>query len=197
MNIRNRIKEMRIVKPDEVIPNSKNWRTHPQAQRDALRGVLAQVGIAAPVIAYETAEGLKLIDGHERMTVGVPFPAIILDVNDAEADVLLATFDPISAMADADADQLDKLLRDVSSDSPAVMAMLDELAKKNGLYNTSGTPDIDELEDEFGEFDESTFWPEITLKISPATEERFKKLFPTIEGENDDQKLSNLLDLME
>lgn len=134
MNIRNRIKELRVVTPDEVSPNPRNWRTHPQAQRDALRGVLAQVGIAAPVIAYETPNGLMLIDGHERMTVGVPFPAVILDVNDAEADFLLATFDPLTSMAQADTESLDALLREISTDSPAVSAMLDELATDAGLY---------------------------------------------------------------
>jgi hypothetical protein len=127
MNIRNRIKEFRTVTPDEVAPNPKNWRTHPQGQRDALRGVLADVGIAAPVIAYETPDGLMLIDGHERMTVGVPFPCAILDVTEAEANTLLATFDPLGAMAETDSTALDALLREVSTDSPAVIQMWDEL----------------------------------------------------------------------
>jgi hypothetical protein len=133
MNIRNRIKAFRTVTPDEVAPNPRNWRTHPQAQRDALRGVLADVGIAAPVIAYETPQGLMLIDGHERMTVGVPFPCAILDVSEAEANTLLATFDPLGAMAQTDSAALDSLLREVSSDSPAVMAMLAELAEGAGV----------------------------------------------------------------
>lgn len=136
MQIRNRILETRLVAPDEVAPNTRNWRTHPQAQRDALRGVLADIGIAAPVIAYHSARvggGLVLIDGHERMTVGVPFPCAILDVSDAEADTLLATFDPLGAMAETDGAALDALLRDVSTDSPAVQAMLDELAQAAGI----------------------------------------------------------------
>ena len=133
MNIRNRIKELRVVTPDEVAPNPRNWRTHPQAQRDALRGVLAQVGIAAPVIAYESPTGLMLIDGHERMTLGVPFPAVILDVNEQEAAVLLATFDPLTSMAETNAEALDALLREVSTDSPAVAQMLEELAQNAGI----------------------------------------------------------------
>jgi hypothetical protein len=147
MNIRNRIKAFRTVTPDEVAPNPRNWRTHPQAQRDALRGLLAQVGIVAPVIAYETPNGLMLIDGHERMTVGVPFPCAILDVNEDEANTLLATFDPLTALAGTDAEALDALLRDVSTDSPALTQMLADLANEAGLYaDKSGTPD-DELPD--------------------------------------------------
>jgi hypothetical protein len=147
VNIRNRIKEYREVSPDEVAPNPRNWRLHPDAQREALRGVLADVGIAAPVIAYhsEAHGGLMLIDGHERMTVGVPFPAVILDVSDAEAATLLAIFDPLAAMAGTDAAQLEALLHEVSTDSPALAAMLDALAQEAGIV----APDI-----EFKEYDE-------------------------------------------
>lgn len=126
MNIRNRIKELRTVSPEDVAPNPRNWRAHPQNQRDALRGVLAQVGIAAPVIAYETPEGLTLIDGHERMTVGVPFPCVILDVTEEEADVLLATFDPIGAMAETNRAKLEELLRTTSLESASVALMLNQ-----------------------------------------------------------------------
>lgn len=145
MNIRNRIIEQRLVTPDEVAPNPRNWRMHPQAQRDAIRGILGQVGIAAPVIAYYSARAgnrLMLIDGHERMTVGVPFPCAILDVDDAEADTLLATFDPITTMATANNEALDALLRDVTTDSPALTQMLAELAEDVGLY--ADTPTITE-----------------------------------------------------
>ena len=145
MNIRNRIIEQRLVTPDEVAPNPRNWRTHPQSQRDAIRGILGQVGIAAPVIAYYSARAgnrLMLIDGHERMTVGVPFPCAILDVDDAEADTLLATFDPITTMATANNEALDALLRDVTTDSPALTQMLAELAEEVGLY--ADTPTITE-----------------------------------------------------
>lgn len=197
MNIRNRIKEMRVVDPSEVMPNPKNWRTHPQAQRDALRGILAQVGIAAPVIAYETPQGLKLIDGHERMTVGVPFPAVILDVTDAEADILLATFDPITSLAEADANMLDSLLREISTDSPAISQMLDDLAKKSGLYNIDGTPDLDELDNEYGEYDETTFWPELKIKLAPDIMERWNATLKGMDGDTDSEKVAALLDILD
>jgi len=130
MQIRNRIMEQRLVHPDEVAPNPRNWRVHPQHQRDALRGVLAEVGIVAPVIAYhsERAGGqLMLVDGHERMTIGVPFPCVILDVSDSEADKLLATFDPITSLATANAKALEELVASFELESPAVSGMLDAL----------------------------------------------------------------------
>jgi hypothetical protein len=67
VNIRDRIKELRRVPADQLQPNPKNWRKHPESQANALRGVLAEVGIASAVLARETPEGgLMLIDGHLR-----------------------------------------------------------------------------------------------------------------------------------
>ena len=34
--------------PLEFLANPKNWRTHPAAQQDALRGVLAEIGYGPP-----------------------------------------------------------------------------------------------------------------------------------------------------
>jgi len=56
VQIRDRIKELRRVPASELLPNPKNWRTHPVAQQDALRGVLAEVGYADALIARETPE---------------------------------------------------------------------------------------------------------------------------------------------
>ncbi len=44
MKIRDRIKELRRVPAKELIPNPKNWRTHPDRQRNVLKGILAEVG---------------------------------------------------------------------------------------------------------------------------------------------------------
>src|SRR5262249_32866126 len=67
--IRDRIQEFRRVPARELLDNDGNPRRHPQAQRDALRGVLEQVGIADALVAYysERKGGqLVLIDGHLR-----------------------------------------------------------------------------------------------------------------------------------
>jgi hypothetical protein len=135
MNIRDRVKELRRVKASDLIPNEKNWRTHPQAQADALRGVLAEIGYAGALLAYETPAGLKLIDGHLRAetTPDSIVPVLVLDVDDAEAAKILATHDPLGSMATADAARLDDLLREVTTGSDAVQSLLDELASQNPL----------------------------------------------------------------
>ena len=149
MKIRDRIKELRRVKASELIPNPKNWRTHPIAQQDALKGILAEVGFAGAVLARELDDGtLMLIDGHMRAeaTTDQEIPVLILDVDEAESDKLLATFDPIAAMAESDAHALDALLRNVDTGSESLQKMLADLAEGAGLYQ-----DKEVVEDEVPE----------------------------------------------
>jgi hypothetical protein len=137
MNIRNRVKSLRMVPASDLRPNPKNWRTHPKAQQDALRGVLAEVGLADACLARELPDGsLMLIDGHLRAeTLGDgDVPVLILDVNEAEADKILATLDPLAAMADSDAAKLDELLRNVDTGSEALQMLLTATAAQAGLY---------------------------------------------------------------
>tara|TARA_Y100000310_G_scaffold55170_1_gene50563 strand:+ start:1003 stop:1776 length:774 start_codon:yes stop_codon:yes gene_type:complete len=130
MQIRDRIKELRRVKASDLLPNPKNWRTHPIAQQDALRGVLAEVGYADALIARETPEGLMLVDGHLRAetTPDSDVPVLVLDINEAEADLMLATLDPLAAMAERDEKRLEDLLDGIDIDNEAVTQLLNNLA---------------------------------------------------------------------
>lgn len=137
MQIRDRVKELRRVRAGDVRPNPKNWRKHPKAQQDALRGVLAEVGYADALLAREMPDGsLMLVDGHLRAetTPDMLVPVLVLDVNEAEADKILATLDPLAAMADTDGAKLDALLREVNTGSEALQEMLAGLAEDAGLY---------------------------------------------------------------
>ncbi len=138
MNIRDRIKELRRVPADQLQPNPKNWRKHPEAQANALRGVLAEVGIASAVLARETPEGgLMLIDGHLRTETlhNAQIPVLVLDVTEEEADKILATFDPLGAMAESDADALRALLEEVETGSQELADMLTALAEDAGIID--------------------------------------------------------------
>lgn len=136
MQIRDRIRELRRVPASELRPNPKNWRTHPEAQANALRGLLSEVGIADAVLARELEDGsLMLIDGHLRAeTLGTEtVPVLVLDVNEAEADKVLATLDPLAAMAEADAAKLDAILREIDTGSEDVQQLLADLAEEAGV----------------------------------------------------------------
>ena len=148
---RDRIVDFRRVPACDLRPNPKNWRTHPTAQRDALRGVLTEIGMADVLLVRELPGGaLELIDGHLRAEElgAAEVAVIVLDVNEAEADKLLVTFDPLAAMAGSDAERLDALLRTVDTGDEAIQKMMAATADAAGLYQ--GEPD-EIVEDEVPE----------------------------------------------
>ena len=137
--VRNRIVERRMMKPGEIEDHPSQWRDHNLPQADAMVGVLREVGIASTLKVWksERAGGRYVAwDGHLRKSLDpeLEWPVDILDITDAEADYLLSVFDPISAMATADAGALDALLSSVNSGEAAVQAMLSQLAARSGLY---------------------------------------------------------------
>ena len=140
--IRDRIIELRRVPARELLPNPKNWRSHPPAQRAALRGLLNEVGYAGALLVRETPDGLMLIDGHLRMetTPEQDVPVLVLDLNEAEADTLLATFDPLGAMATANMEALAALLDSVRVEDDALQAMFEALIPAPPILG----PELDE-----------------------------------------------------
>jgi hypothetical protein len=143
MKIRDRIRELRRVPASQLQPNPRNWRTHPTSQQDSLKAVLAEVGYADALLARETPEGgLMLIDGHLRAetTPDQLVPVLILDVDEAEADKLLVSLDPLAAMAGADDEKLAGLLRTVKTGSAALQDMLTRLAADAQAASESNPP---------------------------------------------------------
>ena len=132
MQIRDRIKELRRVAASELRPNPRNWRTHPDHQRDALRGVLAEVGYADALLARELDDGsLELVDGHLRAetTPDSVVPVLVLDVTAEEADKILLTLDPLAALAGTDHDRLTNLLASTHFANPQLEQLLESLGR--------------------------------------------------------------------
>ena len=142
MQIKNRIKELRQVKASELLPNPRNWRRHPASQSNALLGILAEVGYADALIAYETPDGLMLIDGHLRAetTPDTEVPVLVTDLSEQEADKLLATLDPLAAMATTNQEQLVSLLDSISFENGEVLGLLDTL--RTSVWSPTWEPDI-------------------------------------------------------
>ena len=51
--IRDRIVGFRRVRAGDLSASPRNWRTHPEAQVEALRGVLGEIGYADALLARE------------------------------------------------------------------------------------------------------------------------------------------------
>jgi hypothetical protein len=138
VNVRDRVREFRRIAATELQDNTGNWREHPLTQRQVLRSVMEQVGIAGALLVYESERNggaLTLVDGHLRKGdyPGVEWPCLVLDVTDAEADLLLATHDPITQMAATSRDQLQVLLQGLQGQGQELDAALASIAAANGL----------------------------------------------------------------
>ncbi|RMF99475.1 MAG: hypothetical protein D6741_08450 [Planctomycetota bacterium] len=128
MHIRDRIRELRRVPAKMLQPHPRNWRTHPDSQRDRLKAVLAEIGYADALIARELEDGsLQLLDGHLRAetTPETEVPVLIVDLDDAEAETFLAFFDPLAALAESDDQRLRDLLADIATESPVLRDWID------------------------------------------------------------------------
>ena len=130
---RDRIVELRRVKASDLIANPKNWRLHPEGQRSALSAMLEQIGFVGAGVARDTPHGVELLDGHLRKDLAGDdeLPILIVDLNDEEADQMLATYDPLSGLALVDNDRLGGLLAGITLDENAeIRRMLADLHEK-------------------------------------------------------------------
>ena len=92
MKIRDRIKELRRVPASRLRPHPNNWRTHPPAQQDALRGLLAEIGYADALVArdsFRMAADLLKLCGRE---LDVPADQLAGRVDDALEIALVLPF---------------------------------------------------------------------------------------------------------
>lgn len=125
---RNRITRHADVPPSELVAHPLNARRHGRMQADALNGVLSEVGVVQSVIVNERTG--RMLDGHLRAELALArrepsVPVVYVDLDETEERLILATFDPLGALAETNADALGALLADLA---PADEALADLLA---------------------------------------------------------------------
>jgi Domain of unknown function (DUF4417) len=114
--IRDRIVAFRRTPAADLLPSPGNFRRHPAVQRQALAGLLASLGFAGAVLTYRDPHDpggrRRVIDGHLRLDLmaGQEVPELETDLSPEEAELALATYDPVAALAETDAAALDALL---------------------------------------------------------------------------------------
>lgn len=126
---RNRIVDQGEVAAADLVPNPSNWRAHPVFQRSALSGALKEIGWVQQVVVNRTTG--HLIDGHLRVDLARELnekvPVLYVELSEDEERLVLATLDPLSALATADQDALDALLASISTTDESLAALLDKL----------------------------------------------------------------------
>ena len=191
--IKNRIIGSGEEQLDQIMFNPRNWRIHPLSQQDALKGVLEEVGWVQQVIVNKRTG--NLIDGHLRCQLAAregakTIPVVYVDVSEDEEALVLATLDPIAAMAATDKQKLDELFADINSDNENVQKMISEIAEHNGMFDL---PSLDELADKYGETDERDFWPVVRVQVSPETMTKFKAVMDSLPGDDEAEKFDALV----
>ena len=99
--------------PEQLLANPNNWRIHPKGQQDALESLLDDVGWVQNIIVNQRTG--HVVDGHMRAAVAISrneseVPVVYVDLTDEEERKVLASLDPIGAMAVTDTDMIDELI---------------------------------------------------------------------------------------
>src|SRR5262245_21225337 len=122
----------------DILPHPMNPKIHPERQLAPLRGLLDTVGKLDDLKAYRSKRAggaLVFFDGHGRQALDpdAEWDVGIYDLTDGEADLVVATFDPIGWEAEQSRAKLDALLREVSTGSESLQKLLSDIAEENGL----------------------------------------------------------------
>ena len=142
---RNRITGHADVAPADLVPNPANWRTHPANQQAGLASALSEIGWVGEVLVNTTTG--HVVDGHLRIELALArnepsVPVTYVELTEDEERLVLATLDPLSAMAEAEQDALASLLASISTGDDALRALLAELAEQHGIRSALlGDPD--------------------------------------------------------
>ena len=142
---RNRIVGSGEEPPEQLLANPANWRTHPKDQQKALAGALAEVGWVGQVLVNRTTG--HVVDGHLRVELAISraepsVPVLYVELTEAEEHLVLATLDPLAAMATAEKDALAALLAGLETEDAALARMLADLADEHGIRRANlGDPD--------------------------------------------------------
>lgn len=145
---RDRIRGLAKLPPERIQLSPKNFRRHGSRQLEVIRGLLGEIGVAGALLAWvpdaaarvrllaepfpawlsSFAGPVRLIDGHARREeLRQETPVLVTDLDETEADKLLATFDAVSDLADADASTLADLLQGVRGEKHGTIDLLSEL----------------------------------------------------------------------
>ena len=146
---RNRIVETGEAFAAELLANPLNWRTHPKAQREAMKAAFDELGWIQQVVVNKRTG--RLIDGHMRVELakerGEIIPVVYVDLSDEEEKLALATYDPLGDMASSDKVALSKLIKDSKVSFDTLDELMGSIAqttkiKADEIIDTSDIPDI-------------------------------------------------------
>lgn len=122
--------------PASLRANPRNYRTHPPEQRAAMAEMLDRVGWVQDIVLNVTSG--NLVDGHLRLDLALErgekaVPVIEVELSEEEEALVLASLDPLAAMATVDTGALTALLAGLDRGTGGLAAMLADLAARSGI----------------------------------------------------------------
>lgn len=155
------------VDPEQLLAHPLNARRHPGAQRIALRESLDRVGWV-DAVKVNTRTG-HLVDGHARVeeaiTAGATVPVLYLDLSDEEERLVLATLDPIGALATYDSEVLTELLDGINIESSELAQWLSDQAALGQTFDPWNPTQHDDSEDHPD--GDPALWPTVAVQCPP------------------------------
>jgi hypothetical protein len=159
---RNRIVGYGEEDPEQLAANPANWRVHSHTQEHTLTGILDEVGWVQNIIVNRTTG--FVVDGHLRVMASIQggetrVPVTYVELTPEEEGKILASFDPISAMAGKDFEKLAELANDIQWQDDALRSLMADLTGDAGLaadianQTPAAAPDLPAGEDDWDEPD--------------------------------------------
>lgn len=129
---KNRITRSGMMDPRAIAANPLNWRIHNLRQKAAVKDSLTEVGWVRSILINETTG--FCVDGHLRVAVAIEeaeplVPVDFLDLTQEEERKILASLDPLGAMAEVDSERLRDLHADLRFSGDTLASAMAELEK--------------------------------------------------------------------
>ena len=145
MNWSNRIVRYGEEDPAKLVPNDKNWRMHPDAQKEVVEGALGEVGWIDEVTVNlrsgaewpeEERNVLTVVDGHLRRDLALArsaatVPVKYVDLTPEEERMVLAVKDTSTGMAETDHRALLALIEDLDPEDESLRKFFEDLQLEN------------------------------------------------------------------
>jgi hypothetical protein len=162
----------------DLVAHPLNARLHPLGQRSALRYSLNRVGwVDAVKVNRRTG---RIVDGHARVEeaveAGASVPVLYVDLDEEQEKYVLATLDPISALATYDSDVLNDLMDELHVESDDILALL-------ALHGLDKDPELSFGNDDEATPDESEFWPTLKFQVDPHNLTAWNERLAASEGD--------------
>jgi hypothetical protein len=127
--VKNRIVELKMLPPSRLREHPLNFRMHPENQKTVVQQLLEKFGIVDALAVYKTkGDQYMIVNGHLRRDIlsdEKQIPCLVLDIDDAEAEAVLAVWDESSKMAVVDERGYDKLLKGLKESYEDIARLFD------------------------------------------------------------------------